>query len=113
VTLGKQVWDFAFRTANEIYIATYDGVYRGMALAAGNPFGLQGKNLSSLELRGDTLYAGVRAEGVWQRSINGGDWQPVVSAGWNSTSTVRDLFYDSSTCNGLLAATDDGVWIYR
>lgn len=110
---SKQVWDFAFRAANEIYIATFDGVYRGDGANAWQSFGLQGKELYTVEFKDDMLYAGVQRGGVWRRAISGSDWVAVTSPGWNSATTVRDLLYDTTTCNGLLAATGDGVWFYR
>lgn len=110
---SKQVYDFAFRSADEIYIATYDGVYTGDGVGAWRPFGLQGKEMLSLALKDDELYAGGRNQGggVWRRPLNG-DWVRVTSPGWDETYIVRDLLYVNS-CSGPLAATNDGVWSYR
>lgn len=112
-TTSKKVWDFAFQSVNEIYIATFDGVYKGDGINAWQPIGLQGKNLYSIELYNDFLYAGVHQGGVWQRPLSGGNWSEVVSPHWGSAYSVHDLFFDPSTCNGLLAATEDGLWLYR
>lgn len=110
---SKEVWDFAFRAANEIYIATFDGVYQGDGATPWRPFGLQGKNLYSLELNVEVLYAGVHQGGVWRRPLNGGDWQEVSSADWKPTYSVHDLLFEPTSCQGLLAATTDGIWLYR
>ncbi|MFN8486454.1 MAG: hypothetical protein U0350_02615 [Caldilineaceae bacterium] len=119
---SKKVWDFAFASDKTIYLATADGVYlgNGNTNSAWQPFDLQLKGLRTLEIVGNQLYAGVVNDategghgGVWQHSLTGGAWQPVTSAGWNNGYTVRDLLYDASNCHGLLAATDDGVWLYR
>lgn len=116
---SQQVYDFAFRSANEIYLATYDGVYQGDGVNNWRAFGLQGRELLSLALVGDQLYAGARdasnrgqEAGVWRRSLTNGEWQAITSPGWDNTYTVRTLL-SVPACSGLLAATDDGVWIYR
>lgn len=116
---SQQVWDFAFRDAT-IYIATFDGIYRGDGTTPWQPFGLQGKEFFSIALVGNDLYAGARRDptqttaeaGVWRRSLLSGDWVPVTAPSWNPSSIVRYLLYDS-TCQGLLAATNDGVWLWK
>jgi hypothetical protein len=117
---SRQIWDFAFRTPTEIYIATYDGVYRGNGSDAWQRFGLADTEVLSLEIVSDRLYAGARdpgnagnPAGVWVTTLAQSDWSPVVSDGWDPTATVRDLLYDGVHCVGLLAATNDGVWVYR
>ncbi|MFN8489807.1 MAG: Calx-beta domain-containing protein [Caldilineaceae bacterium] len=111
---SQAIWDLEFHD-NLLYLATADGVYRGDggANSAWQPFDLQLKELRSLEIVGDQLYVGVLNGGVWQHSLTGGAWQRVTSANWNDTYTVRALLYDASNCQGLLAATNDGVWLYR
>lgn len=116
---SKQVWDFAFNGA-DIYVATYDGVYRGDGSGAWQRFGLEGRELLTLAIVNNYLYAGLfrpsdettREAGVWRRSLSGGDWERVMASGWNTTHIVRDLLYDP-TCQGLLAATNDGVWLWK
>lgn len=114
---SKQVWDFAFDSTN-IYIATADGVFiRSDRDPGWQRFGtnLQNKKILSLELLGNHfIYAGASGAGVWRRPLDGSsDWEAVISTGWNSQATVRDLLYDDQQCHGLLAATDAGVWVYR
>ncbi len=111
---GLAVWDFAFATSGDIYLATIDGVYVGDGVKPWQPAGLQGKELLSLTIQGDSIYAGGRNQGsgVWRRALGGGDWVRVSSVGWNDSYIVRDLLY-ADACQGLLAATDDGVWFYR
>lgn len=108
------VWDFAFETT-QIYLATQGGIFVGDGESAWKPFAATpaGVQFYTLELAGATLYAGAKSNGVWRKSLTSGDWQPVVAAGWKDTYTIRDLLYDASYCNGLLAATEDGVWLYR
>lgn len=112
---SREIWDLGFAADNMIYLATEDGVYRGTGNTNSpwQPFALELKGLRSLEFVGDQLYAGVLHGGVWRHALTGGNWQPVTSAGWNNTLTVRDLFYDTINCHGLLAATNDGIWLYR
>lgn len=116
-----KVWDLAFDTANDIYLATMDGIYRGNAVSAWQRFGTlpAGMRFLSLELVGDQLYAGAldrnnagNQAGVWHRPLTSGDWAQLTSAGWNPTHTVRDLLYDGTHCQGLLAATGQGIWLY-
>ena len=67
----------------------------------------------SLALVGNTLYAGARDNGVWRKALTGGAWERLSAPGWNENHTVRDLLYENTYCQGLLAATEDGVWLYR
>ncbi len=110
---GQIVWDFAFDLAT-VYVATDGGIFAGNGSAAWTPYGPSpsGVQFRSLVLINDTLYAGASGNGVWRRSLVGGDWERVTSPGWNDSSTVRDLLYDPTHCGGLLAATNDGVWLY-
>lgn len=116
-----KIWDVTFDTANTIYLATMDGIFKGNAVSSWERFGTlpAGTRFFSLELVGEQLYAGAQYRpeednpaGVWHRSLVGHDWEPATSDGWNQNSTVRDLFYDGTHCDGLLAATESGVWIY-
>lgn len=119
---SQKVWDFDFDSAGNIYVATYDGVFKwNNNISTWQPFGLQGEvQTRSLAVVGERLYAGAQfvkdqstIAGVWRRPLTGGVWEKVVSPGWNPNSTVRDLLYDPTYCKGLLAATDDGLWLYR
>jgi alpha-tubulin suppressor-like RCC1 family protein len=111
---GLAVWDFAFDRSGTIYLATFDGIYKGDGVNPWQPFGLQNQEMLSLTIKDGQLYAGGRNQGsgVWRLALSGGDWARVTSAGWQDTYTVRDLLY-ADDCQGLLAATDDGVWVYR
>ena len=113
---SRKIWDFGFHD-NLLYLATDDGVYRGNGNTNSpwQPFDLQLKGLRSLAFVGDQLYVGVLNGGVWRHALTGGDWQPVTSVGWDNTYTVRDLLYHdvAGPCQGLLAATNDGIWLYR
>ncbi len=117
---SQQVWDLAWHNAGDLYIATFHGVYQGDGVHAWQQWGLDDKELSSLAMMNDYLYAGVRGPqgsanpelAVWRRSLSGSEWLPVTSANWQTTYIVRDLLY-SDACLGLLAATNDGVWIYK
>lgn len=111
---GLEVWDFAFHpTSNTIYLATSAGVFSGDGNAAWLAFsdGLPSLTVRSLEIVGQFLYAGAATpQGVWQRPINGSSqWQQISPVDW----VVRDLLYENAICGGLLAATDDGVWLYK
>lgn len=116
---SRKVWDFDFDSAGAIYVATFDGVFTWNG--AWQPFGLQGVvQARSLAVVGDHLYAGAQSNdsgtqtaGVWRRPLVGGNWEQVLSNGWNSAYTVRDLLYDPAYCKGVLAATNDGVWVYK
>jgi hypothetical protein len=116
----RRVWDLLVLAANEIVIATTNGVYKGDGNGDWVVFGLQGRQVLSLERVGGTLYAGVRDGGLWARPTNGAtDWAQVTTP--FNTASVRDLHYDQSgTCrnaaanrDALLAATNNGIWIYR
>ncbi len=109
---ARDVWDIVFDPANNIYLATGGGVYRGNGVTTWTLYGASPTGTRSLALINDTLYVGVSNNGVWRRPLSGGDWERVTSPGWNDNSTVRDLLYDPTHCGGLLAATNDGVWLY-
>lgn len=114
-----EVWDFAFGD-DKIYVATLNGVYERSGAASWQPFGLQGKELYSMVLAGDYLYVGSKRTPtstntdtlVWRRALAGGDWQPLALPNSTSSNIVRYL-YDNTTCQGLLAATNDGVWLLK
>lgn len=118
--VAKQVWDFAFNGA-DIYIATYDGIYRGDGNGNWQRFGRDGQQFRSLALVNNHLYAGAfrpveattQEAGVWRRSLPDGPWEPVTSPGWNTTYIVRDLLNEPTICQGMLAATNDGVWLFK
>lgn len=114
-----QIYDFEPDNSDKIYLATYGGVFWSKVdiSSAWEPFGLQnGSQVSSLTIDSakNLLYAGLRSGGVFARSLDSSqDWTPVTSTGWKTTYTVRDLLLDTTICHGLLAATDDGVWVYK
>lgn len=66
--------------------------------------------LLSLEIFVGNLYAGARQAGVWLRPVDGS--RDRVQLG-DKTFTVRDLLYDATYCKGLLAATQEGIVLYR
>ncbi|MCE7980711.1 MAG: PKD domain-containing protein [Caldilinea sp. CFX5] len=105
------VWDFAFDTTS-IYVATSAGVFSGNGAQRWQPFGdfPTTTQVYSLEIMGGALYAGTRDAGVWRRPLNGSE--PWTRLG-DATFTVRDLLHEPTHCQGLLAATADGVWLYR
>jgi len=121
-----QVWDIVLRGNGEVYIATTEGVYKGTGNVSdpwqkftetGNAFDTQ---IFTLEFVQNTLYAGTANGKIGLRDLT-------ASAGWVQLPTqpvatiIRDLYYDSSILckggsnnqNGLLAATNKGVWLYR
>lgn len=118
---SRQVWDFLFQGTedSDIYLATYNGVFRGNGSTPWIAFGLQGRQLLSLATFRGSIYAGERIlnkdvnAGLWRRPLTGSDWEPVPAGNWNKSYAIRDLLVDATHCNGLLAATEDGVWLYR
>lgn len=108
------VWDFAFATT-QIYVATEGGVFVGDGISTWTALDSPpaGVAFISLELVGSTLYAGARNNGVWRKPLAGGAWERLSAPGWNENHNVRDLLYENTHCQGLLAATEDGVWLYR
>ncbi|MEZ4869938.1 MAG: hypothetical protein R3C14_51905 [Caldilineaceae bacterium] len=107
---SRQIRDFAYDGNTQLYyVATDDGVYRGDGNNPWNSFGLQGNNVLSLEVVNDILYAGIRQGGVQQRSLRGNsEWQKASEQDF----AVSDLLYDDQYCQGLVAATDKGMWLY-
>lgn len=111
---ARKVWDVV-ADQNYVYSGTENGVYR-LARTGGvwQAWGLQGNFVRSLELEGNTLYAGLTQGGVRQTTLGAPDWLPMPGGpGWTTTFTIRDLHWDSHTCDGLLAATNHGLWVYR
>lgn len=107
------VWDFAFQQT-QIYVAGEGGVFVGNGSSSWAPYGPSpsGVQFRSLAVTDITLYAGATDNGVWQHALTGGDWNRLTSAAWNENYTVRHLLYDATHCKGLLAATNNGVWLY-
>ena len=121
-TESLQVWDIV--GLDTLYIATYDGVFYGNGFSPWQRLGdnLAGVEVRALEIVGETLYAATRplggdgsGGGVYTISISNPTTWTLVTIGHDESATwyVRDLHYDGTHCNGLLAATDEGVWILR
>ncbi|MEZ4859869.1 MAG: hypothetical protein R3C14_01105 [Caldilineaceae bacterium] len=110
---SKQVWDVAFDNSGKVYIATFDGVYVfNNTSGQWTAFGRQGDKIYSIAIVEDQIYAGSVSNGIWRRPLNSGDWVKTSPPALDG-HRVRDLLYDDNECRGLLAATDDGVWLYR
>ena len=113
---AKEVWDIVYSAVtNTYYLATSDGVYRGSGNGNWEKIGLSNLIVYSLAVTNDQIYAGLNSGGVQRRPLNlASDWVPLTQGtGWKTDFTVRDLLYDGNLCNGVFAATNDGVWIYR
>lgn len=102
-------------TKQAYYLATSDGIYRGTENGQWQRVGSFNTAAYSLEIQAPYLYAGLNGGGVHRALLAQlSDWSPVTNgASWNATSTVRDLRYDATYCKGLLAATNDGLWVLR
>lgn len=113
--LARNVWDFEFDDSDAVFVATEDGVFRNNGTEPWQEFGLNDVRVRSLALQERQLFAGSIGQGVWQRDVeHSTSWLSVEQGdGWNNQSTVRDLLYDPTHCQGLLAATSDGVWVLR
>ncbi len=119
---ARTIWDIVFDGAGATYyLATFDGIFFGDGNSDWQRAGLDGQKVRSLTLVPEhkALYAGLQAaaggtsvqrmllsqQGVWSSIANG--------SGWDNVRTVRDLLYDEIYCNGLLAATNEGIWVLR
>ncbi|MEZ4713867.1 MAG: hypothetical protein R3A44_42175 [Caldilineaceae bacterium] len=114
---SQKVWDIYLQDDIN-FIATYDGVYWSDSQVNWQRMGsnLIGVQTRSLEIFGEHLYVGAVGAGVWRIPIGDleGVWQPVTSGEPSSASwTVRDLLAVDAPCAGLLAATDEGVWLFK
>ncbi|MCE7980729.1 MAG: hypothetical protein DYG89_06010 [Caldilinea sp. CFX5] len=111
---ANEVWDIVYDdAAKQYYLATSSGVYKGDGNGNWSNFGLTGR-IFSLLIKDTLLYAGLNQGGVQHSTLNQPTWTPVnTGAGWGADFTVRHLLNDSSTCKGILATTNKGVWIYR
>lgn len=123
------VWDILTvhgNNAGGVYLATTAGVFKSNGEDAWVRFGneMQDKQVLSLEITPAEsgrhyLYAGTLSDGLWRTVIPPAESQQVwIKVSDFQPATVRDLIYDrtllcSRVRNALLAATDDGVWIYR
>lgn len=121
----RRVWDILIHNGR-MYIATTNGVYvREQSGGGWQRFGVElvGVLVLSLEvaqLNGqERLFAGTVNEGIWHSPLDNGLWQKDSAF---PGSTVGDLLYDGAgefcppvggTRYALLAATVDGVYIYR
>lgn len=120
-----KVWDMVVPDVNRLYIATDDGVYqRTSAGAAWTPLGdnLRGLPARSLAVVDNELYVGTKSDdedpagyGVHQLSLTAPtSWAPITNgvagaANWE----VRALLHDETYCNGMLAGTNEGVFVLR
>lgn len=121
---SRDVWSIVKMASNPaaLLIGTSNGVYRRNGEANWEWVGPTDNNalnqmrVYTLAAVGEVLYAGVRERGVWQINLNqtAGNWQQVqANLSDFSRYTVRRLLYVEPLCNGLLAATDNGVWVLR
>lgn len=121
LSADSEIWGIIV-DATDTYVATSKGVYKRSGSSPWVAYGLQDRQVLSLaivkdqqDMPGKYMYAGLNGGGV-QRTVIGSTnptWVDVSPL--NQTSlTVRDLYFDAtSLCNGLLAATSDGIWLYR
>ncbi|MFN8487663.1 MAG: hypothetical protein U0350_08740 [Caldilineaceae bacterium] len=102
-------------TSGKYYIGTNSGVYQGDGVGAWSSLGLSDKAVYSLALLDGKLYAGTKANGVWRMALSApGAWSAeAAGSGWQPTYTVRDLRVATTLCTGLLAATENGVWVLQ
>lgn len=109
-----RVWDIVFQE-NNIFLATNIGVYKGDGNSDWQAVGLQESEIYGLAIGDMHLFAGVHNGGVQKTLLVNGIpdlWQPVTNGvGWNPGYSVRNLLYDTEHCQGLLVATNDGIWV--
>jgi len=118
-TAAKQVWQILVRSSTELYIATDDGIYRGNGDGTWHLFGQTIPETRALAEVEGLLYVGTKANGIHRTPLTApGAWEATAIT---KPTGVRDLLYDQSgLCNdpstnrqALLAATTNGLWIYR
>lgn len=116
---AKQVWQILIRSADDLYIATDDGIYKGSGNGTWTLFGQTLNDTRSMAEVDGILYVGTKANGVQTTSLTVPEsWVPTAI---KEPTGVRYLLYDQTgLCNdpitnrnALLAATTDGIWIYR
>ena len=105
---ARNVWAILVNNTN-IHIGTSDGVFVSDGNGEGwtRVNGINGR-VDSLALFDDQIYAGVRGQGIL-RQDGPGIWNPSLSA----NLTTRELRDGGVFCRGLVAATTDGLWVYR
>lgn len=108
----RRVWDLAwYKNSRTYFIATSNGIYRGDGEGAWNQTILEDNIVLSLALVNEShLFAGTSANGAWEYDLNTGIFRQLPL---DSSLIVSDLFDDREICQGLLAATTNGIWIYR
>jgi photosystem II stability/assembly factor-like uncharacterized protein len=117
-TIDSTVYTF-IGTSNGVYLRTGNDDQTPWSVVGGSSSALDGRRVYSLAMDDEgILYAGASGAGVWQIPISSiaqsGNWQRVEGgSAWSATVTVRDLIWDPEVCRGLIAATVDGVWVFR
>lgn len=116
-----EVFDIVMRSQTEVYIATRDGVYKWQG-SSWSKIHEDTTNARSLALAGTTLFVGKTSNGILSCNVGGSvTCNKLTSSVDVDNFVVRDLYYDESgLCknatenrNGLLAATSNGLWVYR
>ncbi|MEZ4713888.1 MAG: Ig-like domain-containing protein [Caldilineaceae bacterium] len=114
---AQTTWDIVYdQPRDQYYLATKAGVYQGDGAGNWEQIGAIGPEIFALEIvDANWLYAGTNGQGVWRYDLAAGEsaWQQVTAVGLSTTSIVRDLLYDNAHCNGLLVASDDGLWLLK
>jgi hypothetical protein len=111
VNQERRVWDLVIHPSGVIYIATTNGIYKGNGTDNWSATLLENSVALSLELVNNAvLYAGTNGNGTWEYNLQ---TSVLTQLSLDSSLIVSDLLYDSSLCNALLAATTNGIWIYR
>jgi|GEM_PF-5396770 len=105
---ARDVWAVVVDDAN-IHIGTSGGLYASDGNGGGwtKVGGIDGR-VDSLAMFEGQIYAGVRDHGVWRQESPG-----VWSQSHVATLTTRDLVQEDTHCKGLVAATNDGLWVFR
>lgn len=117
-TIATTTYTFA-GTSNGAYMRIGDDDNIAWSVIGGVGSALGSKRVYSLAVDDSgALYAGTSGNGVWQIAISStmqsGAWQRVEGgSAWSRTISVRDLIWAPQLCQGLVAATVDGVWVFR
>lgn len=116
-TKTPALWDVTIDPQSKhLYVATANGVFTSDGTDHWTHFAQAGTRLRSITFYVNRLFAGSADGRLFSWDLSAANTETateIVTKGPPTVGSIYDLLYDATHCQGLLAATNDGVWLLR